>query len=103
MAEYELGDDAMVGSLVRARVEAFEQEHPGWSVYVGDLRGMWDVRFTRDAGEDRVGRAYITLPEAPERVWRIHWPAGDTEVLEGTQAGGLEAFVLEALRQEEKG
>jgi hypothetical protein len=32
MAEYELGDDAMVGSLVRARVEAFEQEHPGWSV-----------------------------------------------------------------------
>ena len=56
MAEYELGDDAMVGSLVRARVEAFEQEHPGWSVYVGDLRGMWDVRFTREAGGERVGR-----------------------------------------------
>jgi hypothetical protein len=103
MAEYDLGDDAMVGTLVRARVEAFEQAHPGWSVSVGDLRGMWDVRFTRGAGGERVGRAYITHPEAPERVWRIHWPAGDTEVLESTQAGGLEGFVLEALRQEEMG
>ncbi|MDG6257908.1 MAG: hypothetical protein QCH35_09985 [Methanomicrobiaceae archaeon] len=100
MAEYDLDDDAMVGSLARSRVQEFEQEHPGWSVYVGDSRGMWDVRFTRTAGEERVGRAYITLPEAPHRIWRIHWPAGDMEVLESDQTGGLEGFVLEALRRE---
>ena len=100
MAVYELSDDAMVGALVRARVRQFEEAHPGWSVYVGDLRGMWDVRFTREAGEERVGRAYITLPEAPQRIWRIHWPAGDMEVLESTRMGGIEGFVLEALRRE---
>jgi hypothetical protein len=103
MADYELADDAMVGAFVRARVREYEEAHPGWSVYVGDLRGMWDVRFTRKTGEERVGRAYITLPEAPQRIWRIHWPAGDMEVLESTQTGGIEGFVLEALRREEEG
>jgi len=100
MAEYDLADDAMVGALVRARVREFEEANPGWSVYVGDSRGMWDVRFTKEAGEERVGRAYITLPEAPHRIWRIHWPAGDMEVLESNQTGGLEGFVLETLRRE---
>lgn len=103
MAEYELADDAMVGALVRARVRGFEEAHPGWSVYVGDLRGMWDVRFTKQIGGDRVGRAYIALPEAPQRIWRIHWPAGDREELDSAQTGGLEGFVLEALQREAEG
>jgi hypothetical protein len=103
MADYELADDAMVGALVRARVREYEEAHPGWSVYVGDLRGMWDVRFTREAGEERVGTGYITLPEAPQRIWRIRWPEGDMEVLESNQTGGIEGFVLEALLREEEG
>ncbi|HDR74120.1 MAG TPA: hypothetical protein ENN85_09485 [Methanoculleus sp.] len=100
MADYELEDEEMVGRLVRSRVRAFEVSNPGWPVFVGDSRGMWDVRFTKQAGEERVGRAYITLPEAPHRIWRIHWPAGDMEVLASAQTGGLEGFVLEALRRE---
>ncbi len=100
MAEYDLVDAAMVGSLVRTRVKQFEEAHPGCSIYVADMRGMWDVRFTCGKGKALHGTAYISTPIAAGWVLRIRWPAakkGDIERLDLVNTAGLEGFVLAAI------
>ena len=76
MAEFDLIDESSVGQLVKSRVRNFEEDHPGCSVYAGDRRGMWDVRFTCGKGEARTGTAYVSAPDATGWVLRVHWPPG---------------------------
>ena len=106
MAEYDLMDESLVGVLVRTRVRQFEESHPGWSVYVSDRRGMWDVRFTNRGGSHRSGTAYITSPNAAGWLLQIRWPggaAGDIAKLDFVNTAGLEGMVLHVLELEGKG
>ena len=103
MAEYDLVDEALVGSLARTRVRQFEEGHPGCSVYAADRRGMWDIRFTCGKGKARNGTAYISGPDATGWVLRIHWPGGakgDIERLDYVNTAGLEGLILQAMNWE---
>ncbi|HUK38440.1 MAG TPA: hypothetical protein VLV30_04930 [Methanomicrobiales archaeon] len=100
MAEFDLLDEASVGVLVRTRVKRFEEGHAGCSVYAGDRRGMWDVRFTCGKGERKRGTAYVSAPDATGWVLRIRWPAGekgDIDRLSFTNTAGIEGLILHAL------
>ena len=101
MAEYDLVDEALVGSLARTRVRQFEEGHPGCSVYAADRRGMWDVRFTCKKGTPVKGTAYISAPDAAGWLIRIRWPGGgapgDIERLDFVNTAGLEGLILHAL------
>jgi hypothetical protein len=104
MAEFEIADESQVGVLVRTRVRQYEETHPGVSVYVSDIRGVWDVRFTRKEGGTRLGTAYISVPEAMGWIARMRWPAGekaDITRIDYQNTAGLEGFILAALRLEE--
>ncbi|HTY52020.1 MAG TPA: hypothetical protein VMB35_02360 [Methanomicrobiales archaeon] len=106
MAEFDLLDESSVGQLVKTRARKYEEEHPGCSVWAGDRRGMWDVRFTCGKGEARTGTAYVSAPEATGWVLRIHWPAGakgDIDRLDFTNTAGLEGLILKALELETGG
>jgi hypothetical protein len=103
MAEFDLTDESSVGVLVRTRVRQFEEGHPGWTVYAGDRRGMWEIRFTLGKGGERGGTAYISAPEATGWVLRIHWPPGkpgDIGKLDFVNTAGLEGLILKALEWE---
>ncbi len=106
MAEFEIADESQVGILVRKQVKRYEEAHPGISVYISDIRGVWDIRFTHTEGKQISGTAYITVPEATGWIARMHWPPGgkaDISKLEYQTTAGLEGFILAALRFEEKG
>jgi hypothetical protein len=103
MAEYEISDESQVGVLVRTRIRQFEEAHKGVSVYVSDIRGVWDVRFTEETGGKKSGTAYISVPEAVGWIARMHWPAegnADITKIEYQNTSGLEGLILAALRQE---
>jgi len=105
MAEYDLEDESRLGVLARTRVRDFEVNHPGWSVYVSDRRGTWDVRFTRREGSRRSGTAYITAPNAEGWILQIRWPGGapgDIAKLDFVNTAGLEGLILHVLELEAK-
>jgi hypothetical protein len=106
MAEFDITDESQLGVLVRTRVRQYEEKHPGISVYVSDIRGVWDIRFTRVEGDRISGTAYISVPEAVGWIARMRWPPGgkaDISKREYQNTAGLEGFVLAALRFEEEG
>ncbi len=106
MAEFEIMDESQLGVLIRTRVRQYEEKHPGISVYVSDIRGVWDIRFTRREGTTISGTAYISVPEAVGWIARMRWAPGgkaDISKLEYQNTAGLEGFVLAALRLEEEG
>ncbi|MDD1675539.1 MAG: hypothetical protein LUQ17_02500, partial [Methanomicrobiales archaeon] len=76
MAEIELADDSLVGVLVRTRIRQFEEKHTGASVYVSNIRGVWEIRFTYGKGKEKHGTAYVSVPEATGWIARMHWPVG---------------------------
>jgi hypothetical protein len=106
MAEYEISDESQVGVLVRSRVRRYEEAHPGVSIYVSDIRGVWDIRFTLKKGENISGTAYISVPEATGWIARMRYPPGekaDITRIEYQNTAGFEGFILEALRREGEG
>jgi hypothetical protein len=106
MAEYEITDESQVGILVRTRVRQFEENHPTVSVYVSDIHGVWDIRFTRAEGGKISGTAYISVPEALGWIVRMRWPPGrkaDISKIEFHNTAGLEGIILAAIRFEEEG
>lgn len=106
MAEYEIADESQVGVLIRTRVRQYEEKHPEVSVYISDLRGVWDIRFTRGERRQLYGTAYISVPEAVGWIARVQWPPGekaDISKIEYQNTAGLEGFILAALKFEEKG
>ena len=97
MAEFDLADESSVGVLMRTRVKQYEESHPGCTVFVADLRGMWDIRFTCGWGKTKSGTAYISAPDAAGWLLRIRWPGGakgDIEKLDFTNTAGLEGLIL---------
>jgi hypothetical protein len=106
MAEFEITDESQVGVLVRTQIRQYEEKHPGVSVYVSDIRGVWDIRFTRQVGGNMSGTAYVSMPEAVGWIARMRWPPGkkaDISKIEYQNTAGLEGFILAALRFEEEG
>jgi hypothetical protein len=106
MVEYELADESQVGVLVRTQVRQYEERHFGVSVYISDIRGVWDIRFTRTEDGKIAGTGYITMPEAVGWIARIRWPPGgkaDISKIEYQNTAGLEGFIMAALRFEEGG
>ncbi|MDD1678884.1 MAG: hypothetical protein LUO93_06860 [Methanomicrobiales archaeon] len=106
MAEYEISDESQVGVLVRTRIRQYEEKHPGVAVYVSDIRGVWDIRFTWKEGRNTSGTAYISVPEAVGWIARMRWPPGekaDVAKIDYQSTAGLEGFILAAMRFEEEG
>jgi hypothetical protein len=106
MAEYEISDESQAGVLVRTRVQHFEEKHPGVSVYISNIRGVWDIRFTRNEGGTLSGTVYISVPEAVGWIARMRWPPGqkaDISKIEYQHTAGREGFILAALQFEEEG
>jgi len=101
MAELELSDASLVGSFGKARIREYEQKHPGTSVYVSDIQGMWEVRITH--GKSRMGVGYFTVANAEGLAARILWPKGDIEKIGLPRSSTLEGFLVAALEDAERG
>lgn len=100
MVEYVLANDMSVGREVRIKIKEFERVHPSCSVYIGDVRGVWDVWFTYSNGSHQKGNSYISLPGETGQMWRIRWPVGNMDRLVHECITVLEGVILAALKFE---
>ena len=100
MALIELSDETSVGKYVRVKIREYEARHSPDIVYFTDLKGMWELRITR--GVTTRGTAYITAPEAAEKVAVIRWPEGGINIVMLSDAQSMEGFIIAALKHEEE-